>query len=212
MVDRQQQDFEFLSVPSEQWLSARIYPRDDGGLSVFVQDISRRRQAEERLRASEAHFHAVANLGPDLLWQNKPDGTVTWSNEGWRNYLGQPLEAIKDGGWSIVHPDDAKTTRRIFESELRGTQPVTYEERMRRKDGVYRWFLMRVRPVLNEQGRVHHWFGAATDIDDLKHLQQQQQLLVAELQHRTRNLLTVVDRSQHRYCKDRKSTRLNSSH
>src|SRR3546814_10418507 len=81
MIDRQQQDFEFLSVPSEQWLSARIYPRDDGGLSVFVQDISRRRQAEERLRASEAHFHAVANLGPDLLWQNKPDGTVTWSNE-----------------------------------------------------------------------------------------------------------------------------------
>src|SRR3546814_14488326 len=75
MIDRQQQDFEFLSVPSEQWLSARIYPRDDGGLSVFVQDISRRRQAEERLRASEAHFHAVANLGPDLLWQNKPAGT-----------------------------------------------------------------------------------------------------------------------------------------
>src|SRR3546814_9288050 len=56
MIDRQQQDFEFLSVPSEQWLSARIYPRDDGGLSVFVQDISRRRQAEERLRASEAHL------------------------------------------------------------------------------------------------------------------------------------------------------------
>src|SRR3546814_9335904 len=81
---------------------------------------------------------------------------------------------------------------RIFESELRGTQPVTYEERMRRKDGVYRWFLMRVRLVLNEQGRVHHWFGAATDIDDLKHMQQQQQLLVAELQHRRRNLLTVV--------------------
>src|SRR3546814_18950500 len=109
------------------------------------------------VRASPAKFHAGANLGPDLRWQNKPDVTVTWSNEGWRNYLGQPLEAIKDGGWSIVHPDDAKTTRRIFESELRGTQPVTYEERMRRKDGVYRWFLMRVRPVLNEQGRVHHW-------------------------------------------------------
>src|SRR3546814_6966782 len=119
IVDRQQHDFDFLSVPSEQWLSALIYPRDDGGLSVFVQDISRRRQAEERLRASEAHFHAVANLGPDLLWQNKPDGTVTWSNEGWRNYLGQPLEAIKDGGWSIVRSEG-------HTSELQSLMRISY--------------------------------------------------------------------------------------
>ncbi len=42
------------------------------------------------------------------------------------------------------------------------------------------------------EGRIVEWLGTSTDIDDLRQLQERQQVMVAELQHRTRNLLGVV--------------------
>ncbi len=192
MKDRQQRNLEYFSETAGRWVSARIYPRDDGGLSVYYQDISERKRMEETLRASQAHFEAVANLVPDLLWRAEPDGTPTWSNQYWTEFVGQPLETLPDGGWGELHPDDAAEVRITFEASFRSARPISHECRVRRKDGVYRWFLMRIQPLLDGDGAAVAWFGAATDIDDLKRAQGQQDLLIAELQHRTRNLLGVV--------------------
>jgi len=192
MADRQQRDLDYFSEFTGQWASARIYPRDDGGLSIYRQDITERKRMEETLRASKAHFEAVANLVPDLLWRGDPDGTPTWSNEACSNYFGRPIEALPDGVWSKVHPDDVEKVRASFEAALRSKQLATVENRICSSDGVYRWFLLRVRPLLGSDGAVTAWFGAAADIDDLKRAQGQQELLIAELQHRTRNLLAVV--------------------
>ena len=168
------------------------YFPDDDLLYGIGRDISGRRRMEEALRVSQAHFEAVANLVPDFLWRSEPDGTATWANEGWRNYHGLPLEALGDGGWVVVHPDDVEASRRSIESAFESKAPVSYEYRIRRSDGIYRWFLARMHPLLGSDGAVSAWFGAATDIDDLKRSQGQQRLLIAELQHRTRNLLGIV--------------------
>ena len=192
MADRQQRDLEFFRGYDGRWISARLYPRDDGGLSVYFQDVSERKRMEEELRASQAHFEAVANLVPDLLWRSEPDGTVTWFNDGWSIYHGLPVEALGGSGWGVLHPDDIEASRASLEAGFRSKQPVSMVNRIRRNDGVYRWFLVRMQPEFDGDGEVSAWFGAATDIDDLKRSQGQQQLLIAELQHRTRNLLGIV--------------------
>lgn len=192
MADRQQRDLEYFIRTARRWVSARLYPRDDGGLSVYLQDISERKQMEETLRASQAHFEAVANLVPDLLWRAEPDGTPTWVNERWSNYIGSSVEALPDRGWRLIHPEDVEASRARFEAGFRSKRPASCENRIRRSDGVYRWFLARVQPLLGGDGAIAAWFGAATDIDDLKRSQAQQELLIAELHHRTRNLLGVV--------------------
>ena len=192
MSERQQQDMEYFSEALGRWASLRTYPRDDGGLSIYIRDVTERKRMEEALQASRAHFEAVANLVPDMLWRSGPDGTATWFNQGWVNYHGRPLETLLDVGWSILHPDDVEAAQASFEAALRGRQPVTHERRFRRSDGVYRWCLVRIQPLLDSDGEITAWFGAATDIDDLKRSQELQELLIAELQHRTRNLLGVV--------------------
>jgi PAS domain S-box-containing protein len=192
MFERQQLDVEYFSESTKRWTSARIYPRDDGGLSIYFQDITERKQIEEALQASRAHFEAVANLVPDMLWRSEPDGSTTWINQGWLNYHGHTLQALRDAGWGLLHPDNVEEAAASFMAALRNKLPFTYEQRFRRSDGVYRWCLVRVQPLLDSDGEVTAWFGAATDIDDLKRAQGQQELLIAELQHRTRNLLAIV--------------------
>ena len=192
MSQRQPQDVEHFSETKKQWISARVYPRDDGGLSVYFRDITERKQMEEALRASRTHFEAVANLVPDLLWRTDPDGTPTWSNQRWLDYHGQPMEELPDGGWSRIRADEIERVRAVFGAAHRAKEPVSCEYHIPRRDGVYRWCLVRVQPLLDSDGEAVAWFGAATDIDDLKRAQELQELLVAELQHRTRNLLGVV--------------------
>lgn len=73
------------------------------------------------------------------------------------------------------------------------TGELAVEHRLRGiVEGTYRWFQTRAAPLRNAMGQVIEWFGASTDIEDMKELQAHQQALLAELQHRSRNLLTVV--------------------
>jgi PAS domain S-box-containing protein len=202
MADRQSREMEVLSRSVKRWMLLRVYPRADGGLSAFSQDITERKQMEESLRASDAHFQAVANLGPDLLWRHDRDGRKSWYNDRWRSYTGMPGTTTdfrgwtqvhaEERGWALTHPDDLERVKQILADAMRERGPLSYEARIRRNDGVYRWFLVRYQPAFGRDGQVTDWFGAATDIDNLKQLQNQQQLLVAELQHRTRNLIGVI--------------------
>lgn len=66
------------------------------------------------------------------------------------------------------------------------------EHRVLRLDRTVGWTHSRAIPLLDESGNIIEWFGSASDITRRKHLEGHQQVLVAELQHRTRNLLAVV--------------------
>lgn len=158
----------------------------------IVADITERREAEERLQKLQDE------LVPELLWRNDPSGTTTWVNRRWLEYTGQTLDDLQGGRWlNVIHPDDRERTRREFEAAITERRPMNWEHRIRAADGTYRWFMKRAEPAYDEHGSIVEWFGAETDIDDLKRLQEQQQVLVAELQHRTRNLLAVVRSLSH---------------
>ena len=145
------------------------------------------------LRQNEERFRAVANLVPGFLWSGDALGRAAWFSERWYAYTGQSEADALGYGWQqVIHHDERERSLAAFQVAMEQGQPYICEYRIRGKDGSYRWFLDRAEPIRNSVGQITQYYGAVTDIHDLHELQRRQAVMVDELQHRTRNLLTVV--------------------
>ena len=142
---------------------------------TIAQGIERRR-AEDSLRSaldevqqSEAKLRQVFDTIPALAWCNMPDGTNEFLNQGWHEYTGLSHEQSHGWGWQqAFHPDDLPPLMKKWTKMLVSGEPDEVEARLRRSDGVYRWFLIRAQPFRDESGNILRWYGTSTDIDDLK--------------------------------------------
>ncbi len=152
---------------------------DDGGAVVewvvANSDISARVAAERAIRESEERFRTLVEALPQLVFTAGPDGTLDFHNRQFLEYSGLESEDLVGVGWTrLLHPDDipvaSEGRRRILESG----QPRAFELRLRRRDGVYRWFLVSVTPLRGLDGRVTKWFGTCTDIQVQKEAAQAQ--------------------------------------
>lgn len=173
------------------WIQDVGFPiRDDAGRVVRVagiaQDQTERREAEDRLRTLMEGI-------PQLVWRSADEGWWTWSSPQWQAFTGQSLEESLGRGWlDAVHPDDREGARRAW-AQARSDGFLDLEYRVRHApSGDYLWHHTRSAPVRDASGRIVEWLGTTTDVQQLKELQERQAVMVAELQHRTRNLIAVV--------------------
>jgi PAS domain S-box-containing protein len=111
----------------------------------------------------------VVDAIPTLAWSAQGDGSADFFNERWLEYTGLSTEQARDWGWTVaLHPDDLNRLVDYWQSVLASGEPGEMEGRLRRFDGVYRWFLFRATPSFDNDGRVVKWFGTNTDIEDRK--------------------------------------------
>ncbi|HEX5745986.1 MAG TPA: PAS domain-containing protein [Archangium sp.] len=139
-------------------------------LAGVVMDITSRKEAEQQQRESEARFQLLAEALPQLIWRTRADGYTEYFNPGWFEYTGQTLEQARGDGWlQAVHPEDLAHTEKAWRHAVSTGAPYSVEYRLRRAaDGAYRWFIARGLPLREGTGRITHWFGTCTDIDDQK--------------------------------------------
>jgi len=138
----------------------------------FARDITERKAVLDALAESEARFRAMADTVPDILFTNSPDGRCDYANQRCYDYTGMPPGSVEGSGWlHIVHPDDRPRAARSWRRAIRKGIPFSEELRIRGGDGIYRWFVDRAQPITDSSGKVMKWFGAATDIDQLKRIQ-----------------------------------------
>ena len=127
------------------------------------------RSASEEIRNSEARLRKIIDTIPTNAWCTLPDGTGIFWNRRWHEYTGLSLEVVRGWGWqNAIHPEDLKKITDKWRRDLAAGQPGQVEGRLRRFDGVYRWFLFRAEPLRDESGNIVNWYGTDTDIDDLK--------------------------------------------
>jgi PAS domain S-box-containing protein len=117
----------------------------------------------------EIEIGRVVDALPGLVWTSTPDGHADFLNRRWLEYTGLAEDEAKGIGWqSALHPDDATAALQFWGERVAAGAAGEVEARLRRFDGVYRWFQFRFVPLADDSGKVIKWCGINTDIDDLK--------------------------------------------
>src|SRR5882724_5564148 len=137
--------------------------------AVKVELLRDKLAAEDALRRGEDYLRLTIDTIPVLAWCSRPDGSNEFLNQRWLDYTGLTIEEARGRGWQVaIHPDDLSQLLDVWRGLLASGKPGGLEARLRRADGVYRWFLFRVEPLHDAQGTIVKWYGTNTDIDDRK--------------------------------------------
>jgi formate hydrogenlyase transcriptional activator len=133
-------------------------------------DIEDRKRAEEKLRQDERELRRITEAIPQAISVLAPDGTILHANKVVLDYTGLSLEDVKtdDFRTRLFHPDDRERLRDQRQQALSRGEPFEAELRARRKDGQYRWFLVRYNPLRDDEGRIIRWYATGIDIEDRK--------------------------------------------
>ena len=126
-------------------------------------------KALDEIKKSEAKLRQVIDAIPTLAWCNLPDGPNEFLNKGWHEYTGLSPEESHGWGWSVAfHPEDLPPVMEKWQKMLVSGESDEIEARLRRHDGVYRWFLIRAQAFRDDSGKIVRWYGTSTDIQDRK--------------------------------------------
>jgi PAS domain S-box-containing protein len=157
---------------SIRWLMSRGQPQIDvEGRPMryigIVVDITARKRAEQALRGSDARYRSYTEVTGQLGWTTNADGEIVDNVPAFQQYTGQTFDEVRGWGWSkALHPDDLEITLAVWRKAVEDKQGYEIEYRLRRHDGVYRYFLARGVPILQDDGSVREWVGTCIDITE----------------------------------------------
>ena len=128
------------------------------------------KKAFGQLAKSEAELRTIIDAIPQLITVLGPDGNNLYSNQAVLDYTGLTREEVMASDYRarVFHPEDVERLHDERQAALSRGVPFENEQRARRSDGQYRWFLIQYRPLKNEQGNVIRWYATCTDIDERK--------------------------------------------
>lgn len=166
------------------------------GLIVFAYDVTQQVNSRRLIEEKEQEFRQVMESMDQLSWTNTPSGKTTFFNQRWYDYTGLDYDSSMESALQkVVHPDDYRDTICKLSAALRSGEKLEIENRLKRHDGEYCWHLSRAVPIKNEQGEITLWVGTATNINELKKLQQQREEFISIASHELKTPLTSLSGS-----------------
>lgn len=172
------------------WWDVFVSPiRDEVGAVVSImstsRDVTHLKAVELSLKESEQRFRALADTIPQLAWISDPRGNISWFNQRWLDYTGLTLEQTTGRGWEQAHdPEHLDRVASRFLAILERGEDWEDTFPLRGRDGTYRWFLSRARPLRDATGKAVLYCGTNTDITEQR-----------EQSQRLRQLARVVNMS-----------------
>jgi PAS domain S-box-containing protein len=188
--------FGVQSIASRKWTEGDLELTRE--VAERIWSAAERARAEAALRVSEARFRQFGGASSDVLWIRNAE-TLQWEylSPAFETIYGQARDDVLNGdtldGWAeLIVPEDRDRALASI-ARVRAGEHVTFEYRIRRpSDGGIRWLRDTDFPLVDETGRVQRIGGIGHDATGEKAAAERMAIMVAELQHRTRNLIAVV--------------------
>lgn len=146
---------------------------DDKGLHclAYAIDHSEHHEVQKRLADSEQQFKLLAETIPQLVWSAAPGGKTFYANKRHEEVLGVDPTTADGFGWiDFLHPDDLPMILEVADHATLHDDLFESEIRLRTRDGLYRWHLIRGVKMIMADGSLR-WVGTCTDIDDQKRIE-----------------------------------------
>ncbi len=170
---------------------------EPGRVVGTIHDITDHIDSERALQESTARFFQFGNASSDVLWiRNAESLDLEYLSHAFERLYGSECGSMLahptlDSWTSHIVPEDRYKVHEALERVRKG-QRVVIEYRIRRGDGALRWMRNTKFPLLDPEGRVVRIGGIGHDCTEEKDQIARTQVLMAELQHRTRNLMAVI--------------------
>ncbi|MDN3584627.1 PAS domain-containing sensor histidine kinase [Mucilaginibacter flavus] len=139
------------------------------GVVTFTFDVTELVRANRELEKNEYRFRFIADAIPHKMWTSAPDGSATYYNKGWSDYLQEnDFDKLRSKAWAAVHPDELEDVKRAWQEMVDNGSDMEIEQRLRRHDGVYEWHLTRVCSCWDENSVLTMYVGSSTNIHEQK--------------------------------------------
>lgn len=189
-VDGQWRRFSVRAIPM-------FEPTGEVGEWVGVHiDVTDLREIEAALRDGESRFRAMAEAMPGFVWTADAQGSLDYTSPRWLEYSGDVGGEGLGAGWAdFVHDADKPRAFAAWQASLETLQPYEVEFRLRSREGLYRWWLVRAMPVADPD-RAVRWIGSATDIHEIVEARNVLALSQIELEQRVAERSAELMRTQ----------------
>ena len=157
------------------WVECRRVPvYNEAGVATHLRgmttDITDRKQNEEELASSEQRYRILTELNPQGIWMGSPDGSITYANQGFLDYIGLTLDDVGSLAWlnAFAEEDRQRVLDTWTHSVNTGEEYEIEAHMIRVRDQAVRWWWLRALPVRDDSGKILHWLGVAIDVHDSK--------------------------------------------
>ncbi|MDB5523445.1 MAG: domain S-box-containing protein [Rhizobium sp.] len=145
-------------------------------------------------------FEELANNAPVMIWRSRLDKLCDFFNQPWLEFTGRTQEQEFGNGWTErIHPEDYERCLAIYSGAFDARESFSMEYRLQRADGEYRYLLDNGAPFTRD-GEFAGYFGSCIDITERKQMEDGRLVLIAELNHRVKNMLSTVQSLAHQSC------------
>ena len=179
--------------------NATVYQNEAGeveGVFAAARDVTARNQAELALLRSEQRYRSLVVATSQVVWTTNPQGEVVGDMPMWREFTGQSYEEMQGGGWiETVHPDDRDRTAAVWSRAVKNRTLYDTDYRMRRRDGEYRYMMVRGVPLLERDGSIREWIGTCTDVTERRKAEAEIRQLNAQLEQRVQQRTAQLEAS-----------------
>jgi PAS domain S-box-containing protein len=197
-VELSSHDIEAFGCPARLVMATDITAHIEAGHQIQEENqqmeaLVGRRTTE--LQKSEAKWRGLVEALPQFVWTATPDGLCDYMSSQWTRFTGVPTPELLGLRWlDTIHPDDHQRIQACWQAAASAGEGYDLEYRIGAKDGTYRWFMSRGRPVREApDGPIVQWLGTSTDIDDQKRSEER---LEAAVRERTLSLAEARDRAE----------------